>query len=183
MFRPSLEHALFASSDQAETIRQWFAIHTRAKHEKKVASELERKGVTAFVPTISRVRQWSDRRKILNSALFSCYAFVHTNRSPQIHYSVLQTPGVLRWVSFGGGPCAIPNAQIDAVKRLVESQVGCTQYPFLKSGQRVRIRGGCLEGLECILVSEPQELKLVFSIEPIQRSLSISAGDYALEPV
>jgi transcription antitermination factor NusG len=166
-----------------EAIHQWFAVHTRAKHEKKVASELERKGVTAFVPTVRQVRQWSDRKKVLDSALFSCYAFVHTTTTPQIHYSVLQTPGVLRWVSFGGNPCAIPNAQIEAIKRLLDSRVGCTLYPFLKAGQRVRIRGGCLEGLECILVSEPTDRKLVISIEPIQRSLCISADDYSLEPV
>jgi transcription termination/antitermination protein NusG len=174
-----LERSFFPS----ETIRQWFAVHTRAKHEIKVASELERKGVTAFVPTVRQVRQWTDRRKVLNSALFSCYAFVHTTASPQIRYSVLQTPGVLRWVSFGGSPCAIPSAQIEAIQRLLDSRVGCTLYPFLKAGQRVRIRGGCLEGLECILVSEPTDRKLVISIEPIQRSLCISAEDYALEPV
>jgi transcription termination/antitermination protein NusG len=160
----------------------WFAIHTQAKHEKKVAVELERRGISAFVPSITQVRQWSDRKKRLESALFSCYAFVHTDSPSLIYQSVLQTPGVLRWVVFGKLPVAIPKAQIDAVKRIVETRAGCTVHPFLKAGQRVRIRGGCLEGLECILLSEPGARKLVVSIEPIERSICISADDYLVEP-
>jgi hypothetical protein len=61
--------------------------------------------------------------------------------------------------------------------------VGCTVHPFLKAGQRVRIRGGCLEGLECILLSEPGDRKLIVSIENIERSICISACDYDLQPI
>jgi transcription antitermination factor NusG len=162
---------------------QWFAIHTQAKHEKRVALQLEQRGVSAFVPSIIQVRQWSDRKKVLESALFSCYAFVHTDSASRIYQSVLQTPGVLRWVAFGRLPAAIPNAQIEAVKRIVETRVGCSVYPFLKAGNRVRIRGGCLEGLECILLSEPGDRRLVVSIESIERSICISADDYMVEPI
>jgi transcription antitermination factor NusG len=166
-----------------ERAGQWFAIHTRAKHEKKVAFELERRGLSAFVPFIAQVRQWSDRKKVLESALFSCYAFVQTDSASAIYQSVLQIPGVLQWVTFGRYPAAIPNAQIEAVKRVVEARVNCAVHPFLKSGQHVRIRGGCLEGLECILLSEPGDRKLVLSIEGIERSICISAGGYLLEPI
>ncbi len=161
----------------------WFAIHTRAKHEKKVAFELERKGVSAFVPSTPQLRQWSDRKKILESPLFSCYAFVQTDCTSRIHQSVLQTPGVLRWVAFAGSPVPIPNVQIEALRRIVDTHVSCTVYPFLKPGQRVRIHGGCLEGLECTLVSEQGDRKLVLSIEPIERSICISAADYSVEPI
>jgi transcription termination/antitermination protein NusG len=166
-----------------ESESKWFAIHTRAKHEKKVAFELERRGVSTFVPSVAQVRQWSDRQKVLECVLFSCYAFIRTDSPPRIHQSVLQTPGVLRWVAFGGLPAAIPNAQMEAVKRIVETRVGCTVHPFLKAGQRVRIRGGCLEGLECILLSEPGDRKLIVSIENIERSICISACDYDLQPI
>ncbi len=171
------------TNSQSEASRQWFAIHTRAKHEKKVASELELKGLTAFVPTVPQIRQWSDRKKVLDTALFSCYAFAHVVLSPKVKHTVLEIPGVLQWVGFTGSPCAIPDEQIQAVRRLLEVRAGCTVYPFLKAGQRVRVRGGCLEGMECILVSEPTSPKLVVSIEPIQRSICISAENYAIEPV
>lgn len=162
---------------------EWFAIQTRAKHEHKIASELQQKGLTTFVPTVREIHRWSDRRKIVDVALFSCYAFVQTTLSPLVHHEVLQTPGVLRWVCFTTGPCAIPDVQINAVRLLIEKQVGYSWYPFLKAGQRVRIRNGCLEGLEGILVSQPNERKLVLSIEPIHRSICICAENYALESV
>jgi transcription antitermination factor NusG len=162
---------------------QWFAIHTRAKHENKVAYELERRGVSAFVPFVAQVRRWSDRNKVLESVLFSCYAFVYTYSVAAIYQSVLKIPGVLQWVTFGRFPAAIPNNQMEAVKRVVETRVNCAVHPFLKSGQRVRIRGGCLEGLECILLSEPGDRKLVLSIESIERSICISASGYLLEPI
>lgn len=162
---------------------QWFAVQTRAKHEKKIASELSMKGVTAFVPTVREIRRWTDRRKVIDAALFSCYAFVQAVLSEQLHLRVLQVPGVLRWISFNGRPSPIPDAQIEAVRQIVNNSLACSPYPFLKSGDRVRIRGGCLEGVECVLVSEPGERKLVVSIEPLQRSISIAAAGYELEPL
>jgi hypothetical protein len=69
------------------------------------------------------------------------------------------------------------------VRQIVDNSVACSPYPFLKSGDRVRIRGGCLEGVECVLVSDPGERKLVVSIEPLQRSISIAADGYELEPL
>jgi len=161
----------------------WFAIQTRAKHEKKIASELNRCGVTAFVPTQRETRRWSDRKKTLEVALFSCYAFVQAELNEKVYLRVLQTPGVLRWVCFNGRPSQIPHAQIEAVRQIVGNSVPCSPYQFLKAGDRVRVRGGCLEGLECVLVSEPDGRKLVLSIEPLQRSISIAADGYELEPL
>jgi transcription antitermination factor NusG len=162
---------------------QWFAIQTRAKHEKKIASELSMRGVTAFVPTMREIRRWSDRRKVIDAALFSCYAFVQAALSGELYLRVLQVPGVLRWVSFNGQPTSIPDAQIEAVRQIVNNSVACSPYPFLKAGDRVRIRGGCLEGVECVLVSDPSERRLVVSIESLQRSISIAADGYDLEPL
>lgn len=161
----------------------WFAIQTRAKHEKKIASELNLRGVTAFVPTQRETRHWSDRKKVLEVALFSCYAFVQAEMNEKLYLRVLQIPGVLRWVRFNGCPSQIPHAQIEAVRQIVANSVPCSPYQFLKAGDRVRVRGGCLEGLECVLVSEPDGRKLVLSIEPLQRSISIAADGYELEPL
>src|SRR5437867_6981338 len=55
----------------------WFATQTRARHEKMVVTQLEKKGVTGFLPLVTEVHQWSDRRKVIHQPLFSCYTFVH----------------------------------------------------------------------------------------------------------
>src|SRR5215475_13601522 len=72
-----------------------YALHTRSRHEKRVASELEQKGITTFLPLISEMRKWSDRRMKVELPLFSCYVFVNIPKSPETRVSVLRTPGVL----------------------------------------------------------------------------------------
>jgi len=80
-----------------------------------------------------------------------------------------------------GEPLPIPDEQIDSVKELIAKNIHCTGYPFLKIGQRVRIRGGSLEGLEGILVSHNGDRKLVISVDTIERSFSIRIEGYDVE--
>jgi transcription antitermination factor NusG len=60
---------------------RWYAIHTRARHEKKVTTQLQDKGVTTFLPLITQTHRWSDRNKTIQLELFSCYAFVRLEAS------------------------------------------------------------------------------------------------------
>jgi transcription antitermination factor NusG len=96
---------------------------------------------------------------------------------------VLQTFGVTSFVSFGGEIPSIPDQQIEEIRLLSENNIGCSETPFIRLGQRVRVLGGCLEGLEGILVSRHGEKALVLSIDSIQRSISIAVGDYTLERI
>jgi hypothetical protein len=54
-----------------------YAVHTRAQHEKKVAVHLQEKDITTFLPLITKIHRWSDRRKKAQVSLFPCYTFVH----------------------------------------------------------------------------------------------------------
>jgi hypothetical protein len=50
-------------------------------------------------------------------------------------------------------------------------------YPHLKEGQRMRITGGPLEGIEGLLVrGRPAKGLLVMSVDPLQRSMAIAVG-------
>jgi transcription antitermination factor NusG len=162
---------------------RWYAIHTRSRHEKAVASRLEEQGLTTFVPTITEVRRWSDRRKLVEFPLFSCYAFVNLSWRSELRAKVVRTDGVLGFVSFGNGAVPIPDVEIENVRTLLTGMVPCTAYPFLKLGQRVRIRGGALDGVEGIFLARKGNKTLVISIEPIQRSLAINIDGYAVEPL
>jgi transcription antitermination factor NusG len=95
---------------------------------------------------------------------------------------VLRTEGVLRFVAFGTETNPVPARQIDDLKKLLSHKVPCSLHAFLRVGQRVRIRGGCLDGLEGIL-EQNQEKSLVISIESIQRSVAIKIEGYELELV
>ena len=76
-----------------------------------------------------------------------------------------------------------PTEQIDAVRTLVKEQVPSRSHPFLKTGQRVRIRGGALEGLEGIFLSRQGERRLIISVDAMQRSLAIQVEGYDVEPI
>jgi transcriptional antiterminator NusG len=160
----------------------WYGLQTRPRHEKIVAHRLEERGVTAFLPLISEEHRWSDRKKTVQVPLFSCYVFAKfaPNRSERLR--VLRVDGVFGLVGDRGEGTPIPDEQIAAVQSLVETQLPWSTHPFLKIGQRVRIRSGVLDGLEGILVSRNGDRSLVISVDAIQRSLAVRVEGYEVEP-
>src|SRR5215469_1854957 len=138
--------------------------------------------ITNFLPTIKETHHWSDRRKLVEVPLFSSYVFVRLLNSSEARARVLSTHGVLHFVGHAGGT-PIPNDQVDSVRLLLARQVPCAGHPFLKVGQRVRIRGGALDGLEGMLRSQDGDDTLVVSVDAIQRSLSIRIKGYCIETV
>jgi transcription antitermination factor NusG len=165
-----------------EQEQNWYALLTRARHEKVVADRLREQGLTSFLPLVSEVRRWSDRRKVVELPLFSCYVFAKLLPTHECRLRALQVDGVLSVVGTRGQGTPIPDDQIDAVRRLVEGHLPFHSHPFLKVGQRVRIRNGALKGLEGILVSRSGGSIFVISIDAIQRSLAVRVEGYDVEP-
>jgi hypothetical protein len=93
------------------------------------------------------------------------------------------TPGFLRWVGVNGEPTAVPDAQIDALRTTLANGLAVSPHPFLKLGQRVRVRGGCLDGIEGILTGKNGDSRIVLSIDLIQQSIAVSLQGYDVEPV
>ena len=162
---------------------QWYAIRTRSRHEKMVADQLERLGVENFLPLVKRSRQWSDRVKEVELPLFSGYTFVRVVLSSPDRLRVLQTHGVAGFVGINCCGTPIPENQIDDIRTLLASNLPFEEQPFLRVGQRVRIRGGALDGVEGVLSAQNGDRSLVISLEPIQRSLSVRIQGYSVEPV
>ena len=94
---------------------------------------------------------------------------------------VYRTNGVFRIVSMRGEAIPIPEEQIDALRTVVTQQVPWSEHPFLKIGQRVRIRGGSLEGVEGVLLSRNGDRTLIISVDAIQRSLAVRVEGYDVE--
>lgn len=161
----------------------WFAVHTKARHEKKVDEFLRGKNVESFLPVVTKIQRWSDRKKKVEFPLFPCYSFVHVQPTAERLVTVLRTPGVVRIVGAGCEPLRVPGKQIEDIRRLLNQDVPCWEHPFLTAGQRVRVRGGCLDGVEGILTEVRYNKTLVISADPIQRSIAVSIEDYEVEPV
>ena len=101
-------------------------------------------------------------------------------KSVALRLLVLQTAGVMGFVSFAGTAATVPQKQIEDLQLLLAEGVPFAMYPFVQVGRRVRIRGGCLDGVEGLL-TQREKGKLVISIESIQRSLAVEIQGYEVE--
>ena len=160
----------------------WYAIQTRYRFEKKVASQLRDKGVETFLPLRQERHSWSDRDQAVSLPLLPGYAFVRLCLSPSSRMCVLRTSGLIGFLTSHGKPVPVPAKQVEDLQLLLSTKVPCSLHPFLRVGQRVRIRGGCLNGIEGILTKKDPK-KLVISIESMERAVAVEIAGYELEPV
>jgi len=161
----------------------WYAIHTYPRHEWAVAERIRQQRLITFLPTITETHRWSDRRKFVEMPLFTCYVFVQLVPTNETRLRVLRTAGVIGFVGSQRAGTPIPEEQIEAVRTLLNRKVVCKTHPFLKVGQRVRVRGGALDGVEGLFVSQNGDDSIVISVDAIQRSLAIRINGYDLDVV
>ncbi len=155
--------------------RPWFALTVRPRWECLVAQALTQKGYECFAPMHRDRRRWSDRNKEVRCALFPGYIFCRFTADAQ--GLIVTTPGVIGFVGIGHRPEPIDVAEIEAVRRIVESDLGYGPSPFLTVGSRVRIEGGPLHGLEGILVKTKSGHRLGVSIQLLQRTVVVEIED------
>jgi len=108
---------------------------------------------------------------------------VRLNHSSSDRVRVLQTQGVVNFVGVQGSGVPIPDQEIENIATLLASKVAYQERPYLHVGQRVRVSGGALDGLEGILTAENSDSSVVISIGLIQRSLSVRVAGYNVEPL
>jgi len=165
---------------QPEQQRNWYALTTCARHEKSVAVQIEQRSFQCFLPLYRSVRRWKDRRKELRLALFPGYVFVRMGLQDKL--KVLQTPGVVRLVSFQGQPAMLPDGEIEALQVRLSGDIQVEPHPYLRAGRRVRVRCGAMQGLEGIVVRRKERCRVVFSIDMIMRSVAVEVDEADLEP-
>jgi transcription antitermination factor NusG len=158
---------------------RWYALYTCARHERRVAEQIERRQLSCFLPSYRCVRRWKDRRKELELALFPGYVFVNMSLANKL--KVLQVPGVVQIVSFNGQPAALPPEEIEALRNRLSGSAKIEPHPYLQAGRKVRVRTGPFQGLEGVIVRRKERCRLIFSIDLIQRSLAVELDEADLE--
>jgi transcription antitermination factor NusG len=161
--------------------REWWAIYTRHQHEKTIAESLSSTGVEVFLPLYKAVRQWKDRKKHLSLPLFPCYVFLRSDPERRVH--VLSTPGVHSIIMVAGQPAAIPDVEVEAIRRAVDSPLRIEPHPFLRRGDWVRIKSGPLTDIEGILIRKKNSYRLILSAELLQKSISVEVDAFSVEPI
>jgi transcription antitermination factor NusG len=160
---------------------RWYVAQTRSRHEKSVAEQLEGKGIEHFLPLYETVSRWKDRRMRLQMPLFAGYIFVRFPLSERLR--ALEIPGLARLVSFGGLAVALPDDEMEAMRNGLMSSLRAEPHPYLIVGRRVRIMGGPFAGIEGVLKRKKSNLRVVVSLDLIQRAIAVDVAATDIEPL
>ena len=163
------------------TEAQWFALYTCANHERRVAAQLEARGVEHFLPLHRSCRNWKDRRVFLELPLFPGYVFARFPFAARAR--VLQAGGVVRLVGSNGQPSPLPDCSIEGLRAGILSALRFEPHPYLTAGARVRILHGPLAGMTGIVVRRKNGNRVVLSFDVIQRSVAVEVDESDLAAV
>jgi transcription antitermination factor NusG len=158
----------------------WYAVWTRSRHEQVVREQLERKGVEVFLPTIPRWSRWKDRKKKIDWPLFPGYCFARFDANERLQ--ILKCTGVVSIVSFDGEPAAVPDAEIDGIRTLVNSDLQYDPCPLIREGMIAEVTHGPLKGVVGRLVRKGSHARLVLSVDLIGQAVSVEVDAADVRP-
>jgi transcriptional antiterminator NusG len=167
----------------AEHRPRWYAVQTRSRFEKTVASQLHAKSIETYLPAFGEVRQWKDRKKFLEMPAFPGYVFVRIVAGGPARVEVLKTLGAVRILGSSETIEPVPDHEIEAVRLLLQSSGKCVSHPFVQEGTWVRVRRGALKDLEGILVRIKNHNRLVVSIDLLNQGVATEVDAEDVEPI
>jgi len=159
----------------------WYAVYIRPNQEKKVAELLANKGMVAYCPLQRVLRQWSDRKKVLEVPAFKGYVFVQIH--DEIRWQVLATQGVLNFVCHNGKPARIPPREIETVRLFfqdMESRV--VDETDIRISDVARVYSGVLMGMEGRVV-DIQHRYAILSIPSLGLQMQVKVPKEQVEVV
>jgi len=158
----------------------WFAIYVQAKHEKVVASMLKTKGLDICLPLTKTTRKWSDRLQEVEEPIFPGYVFCEFN--PEFRTPVLRTAGVVQILGAGKRALPLEPTELNALKSLEQAKAPVEPWPFINKGQWVCVEKGPLTGLTGVVAECKSGLRVVVSINLLQRSVAVEVNRSQIRP-
>ncbi len=149
----------------------WFAIYTRPKNEKKVVEGLEKLGVEVYCPMVTQVKQWSDRKKKVETPLINSYVFVKIEEKKR--NIVFEVPGVVRYLFWLGKPAIIQGREIEALKENLKGILSAVEVNGIQPGDSLTISKGPFQGKEGI-VSQVEKNKIRLVLKELGVLITIS---------
>jgi transcription antitermination factor NusG len=158
-----------------EQEKQWVAVYTRSRHEKKVAARLMDKAIEHYLPLVERVSQWQDRKKIVAEPLLSGYIFVHCTAAQKL--DILQTAGVVQFVKIAGQVAVIPAWQIEALQIFVATyadEIRHEDYRKYRVGDEVIVVAGPLKGIKGRIIAGGRHVRFAVGIDQVRSAFSVT---------
>ncbi|MGC2108156.1 MAG: UpxY family transcription antiterminator [Candidatus Korobacteraceae bacterium] len=161
--------------------KHWLAAYTRSEHEHRVAEQLRVKNLEFLLPTYEKLVRWSDRIKRSQAPLFPGYVFVHVADNERV--PVLQTAGVVNIVSSGGRAARLNAEEVERLRACSLRASEVEPHPYLRIGQRVRVKHGPFVGWEGTLVEKQNSRRLVITVEQIMKSIAVNLHGADVESI
>jgi transcriptional antiterminator RfaH len=149
----------------------WYVVYTKPKWEKKVAEKLNEIGITAYCPLVEKIKQWSDRKKRINSPLFNSYIFVQIQENER--NKIFGVLGVVRYLFWLGKPAIVKNFEIENIKRWLSTSL---DYDFFveefKTGDKIILKSG-LFASQSAIVEEVKQNQYIMILESLGYILKV----------
>jgi transcription antitermination factor NusG len=169
------------NKNEVGTKALWYAGYTASRHEKRVAEHLAQRGVEHFLPLYGTIHRWKNGRHCVHLPLFPGYIFVRVALKDRLR--VLEVPGFVKLVGFGGAPHPLPETDITKMKDAFSKGVIAEPYPYLIAGTRVEIHNGPLAGMVGILLRRQNKYRVVLNIDLIMRSMMVEVEASDVAPI
>jgi transcription antitermination factor NusG len=157
----------------------WFAVYTHPRAERKVYNKVVQMGLQAYLPVQKVVHQWSDRKKEVEVPLFASYVFVKT--TVQARFDLFFIQGLMWFVSCEGIPVAIPESEIEGVRKLLALGISvCPEAYRYKAGDKVKISSGQFAGVEGYVIRQDGKDRLFIQVEALKQAISVGIPLHAV---
>jgi transcription antitermination factor NusG len=167
---------------QAEDgMTKWYVAYINVRHEKRVATYLQKAGIESYLPLYRETHFWNKRRAQVELPLFPGYVFVRIPLSERLR--VITIPSVVCLVGAKGEPQPLDEGEVNAIRECLTRRFHAEPTEYLASGKRVRIVAGPLCGLEGVIERRNGNTRFIVSIDLIQRSIAVNVANSDLESV
>jgi len=150
--------------------KQWYAVYTKPRWEKKVYSLLLEKGREAYCPLNRVKKKWSDRMKWVEEPLFKSYVFVRLTADEMT--DVRAVNGIVNFVYWLGLPAVVKDKEIEAIRKFLDEYDDIHVEPVeLKKDTKITIRKGAFMDKEAKVVQVLSNNKVQVVIESLGYAL------------
>jgi transcriptional antiterminator RfaH len=160
---------------------KWHAVYVSSRQEKTACRILTEKGITAYLPLVKTLRQWSDRKKTVMMPLLNGYLFVFAK--PFEFLDILQTKGIVNFVKSEGKVAVIREEEMESLRRVVDLdyqlEVRVLEQGY-REGEQVKITSGILKGVEGYVLEKREGKFIDVMLGSIGQSIRVKLPEHVL---
>jgi len=166
------------NSENIITVKHWFALYTKPRQEFKAVEQINAEQISFYMPTVTRLKKWSDRKKRVTEPVLRGYIFIYATEKERL--TALEQNSIVRCITERGIPAKIPDWQIENLRKFLESSTDVIVLNTIPAGTKVIIKEGPFQGVVGQVMEEKREKYLVVSLKLLNRSVMTYLPDDTL---